>query len=155
MKKSMVPRGVFFREFGRYRKRQGYKSLFERELQVEPVQHIVAVENLPLKDFKEILRMLEYRTWALLAGRRGENARAVKDSCALLLGILKRHRRHLKTWDMTAHSCFLFTTAHNEDAPANLVIHPIKTLRYHLSKGKGDYESGTRDFFEELDNIIS
>jgi hypothetical protein len=158
MKKTIIARDVFYREFGKYREERGYRSLFNRELKVEPVQGIVAVHGATLKDFRQMLKLLEYCNNPLLIGRRGEDARAVKDYGERVLRFFRTLRRHLKIWDLTVHSGFLFTTAHNEDAPGKLLV-PSSTFavfRHHmLTKGQGDYESGTRDFYSELGTMIS
>jgi hypothetical protein len=158
MKKTIIPRDVFFSEFSRYKDQRGYKTLFSKELEVEPVQGIVAVHGARLKDFRQMLKILEYCNHPLLLWRRGEDARAVKDYGEKALRLFRTLRRHLKIWDVTGHSGFLFTTAHNEDGPGKLFV-PKETgdvLHYHLmTKGKGDYESGTRDFYAELGTMIS
>jgi hypothetical protein len=158
MKRTIVTRDVFYREFSRYKDERGYRSLFKLELEVEPVQGIVAVQGATLRDLRQMLKLLEYCNHPLLIGRRGEDARAVKDYGEKALMLFRTLRRHLKIWDVTGHSGFLFTTAHNEDAPAKLLMpkNIRNVLHYHMfTKGQGDYETGTRDFYAELGTMIS
>ncbi len=172
MKRILIPRADFEREFAKHAQKQGYgnlRNMFERELKVEPVRNIIAVEGGGLRDFKEMLRALRYATNPKLVGKRGEDAIAVKDYGDLILdyrciiydyndlnlGQLKGLRRHLKIWDLSNKLNHIFTTAHNEDAPSVLLVEPFSTLYYHLfTKGMGDYESGTRDFYKELDRFF-
>jgi len=170
MRKFIIPRKEFCREFEKHTKKHpNLKRMFELELKVEPAQGIVTVEGVKLADFREMLRILSYSTNPKLVGKRGEDAVAVKDYGELVLdyrwlyfdyndpnlGMLGDKRRHLKIWDMADNFNFIFTTAHNEDAPSMLLLEPVTTVYYHLfTKGMGDYESGTRDFFTELGKII-
>jgi len=139
--------------FGKYE--PGLASLFDRELAPEPVDQVVVVSGMPLPKLKRELRKLDYSRFVVTVFSRGEDFRAVKDTKENpVWGVLPDRRRHVKCWESeTEASGIIAITAHDEPGPLCL-LRTLKTVQAHFNQGKGDYESGTKGFFEELSSFL-
>jgi len=139
--------------FGKYS--LGLGSLFERELVPEPVSEIVVVAGIPLPKLKRELHKLDYSRFMVTSFSRGEDYRTVKDTKQdPVWGMLPDRRRHLKCWKSeTDNQGIIAITAHDEPAPLCL-LRTLNTLKAHFNQGQGDYDAGTKGFFEELSRFL-
>ncbi len=135
MKSYLIPAKEFIEGPGHM---EGYKSMVQNELSVEPVTNIINIYG-TIDDLETELRDRGYDTKPGLVGHRGEDLAAVKTEGGM--------QRHIKAW---GRGDMVYATAHEERSPYSMMNDPVGIVLDHALPGQGDYETGTHNFVEDM-----